>query len=282
MVVLLTESDPRALIRGDAGQVIEVARRVRALADQGLRPLGDRLERQQLQAQRVFWLAQADILDSLATAFERYAVAISAAQASAARAVQAAAWARTAFPYPAAWTAYGLAATELRDAEVRLGEAADVLADAVERATEALPDGESGDCDWQLLGRAGLQVADELAAIVAGGLLTAVGLGGAPAPSTGSPPGPAAALPDPAGRDPATPGGVLTGLLGELDRRSIAYTLARPLGSALQVVVVAVPGQRWEVELTDSGVLAVEVFTSDGTIRDGAALADLWRLTGER
>jgi len=236
MVGLLTETDPQALIPGDADQVIEVARRIRVLADQGLRPVAGGLEQaaarleaatterethRRLQARRSFWYAQADILDSLATAFERYAVAIRTAQASAAHAAQAAAWARAAVPYPAAWTAYGQAATELRAAQVRLGEAADLLADAVERATETLPDGatpdgaspdgatpdgaspdgaspdgaspdgatpDHQDVDWPRLGREALQVADELAAIVAGGLLAAVGLGagvgGGPLPPT--------------------------------------------------------------------------------------------------
>ena len=316
MAGLSTETDPRALVPGDADQVIEVARRIRVLADQGLRPviegLGEGQRRtsdsaldpsRQVQAQRLFWMAQADILDSLATAFERYAVAIRAAQTSAARAAQSAAWARAAFPYPAAWTAYGQGATELRDAQVRLGEAADLLADAVEWATQALPDSDAVArgavaTDWQGLGRAALQVADELAAIVAGGLLAAVGLGDEA--GAGAMPATAAALPqidpaqidpaqidpaqiDPAQIDPAQIDPVFTGqlsqvldVLAQLDQRSVPFTLARPRPTALLVTATA-PGQRWEIEFTDAG--EVVVLRRDGATSEVCGLTDLWRLT---
>jgi hypothetical protein len=259
---LFTETDPRVLVPGDADQVIEVASRIRVLADQGLRPVIGGLDRAgstgwfgwsgaaadsahgRLRAQRSFWSAQADILDSLATAFDRYAVAIRAAQTSAARAAQSAAWARAAFPYPAAWTAYVQAATDLRDAQVRLGEAADLLADAVERATDALPDGET-DADWQGLGRGALQIADELAAIVAGGLLAAVGLGDEA--GTGALPVTAAVLPEVALPEVALPA---SALLHGRDPVPDAATVADLLTPRLRLAGLPQGGPSWD-EIAD-------------------------------
>ena len=40
---------------------------------------------------------------------------------------------------------------------------------------------------------------------------------------------------------------------------------------------VAVPGERWEVEFLDDGSVEAEVFKSDGTIYDVAALDEILR-----
>jgi hypothetical protein len=40
-------------------------------------------------------------------------------------------------------------------------------------------------------------------------------------------------------------------------------------------VDVAVPGQRWEIDVFSDGRVEVEVFQSDGTIHDGEILDDL-------
>jgi len=39
---------------------------------------------------------------------------------------------------------------------------------------------------------------------------------------------------------------------------------------------VAVPGERWEIELTADGTVQIEVFRSDGEISDASKLDDLF------
>ena len=39
---------------------------------------------------------------------------------------------------------------------------------------------------------------------------------------------------------------------------------------------VAVPGERWEIELMKSGELEIEKFKTDGTIHDESALTELF------
>jgi hypothetical protein len=54
----------------------------------------------------------------------------------------------------------------------------------------------------------------------------------------------------------------------------IAYRLDHFRDDAVAVVVAA-PGERWEIEFLADGTLDVEVFTSDGTIHGAEKLADL-------
>ena len=61
--------------------------------------------------------------------------------------------------------------------------------------------------------------------------------------------------------------------LGLLDERSVPYRIERWRDSL--AVVVATPGSRWVVEFMDAGGVEVERFTSDGTIRDEAAITEL-------
>ena len=67
----------------------------------------------------------------------------------------------------------------------------------------------------------------------------------------------------------------LLDLLRRLDAARIAYRLEqnRQDGLCLQV---AVPGERWEIELLTSGEVEIEIFRSNGEIRDAEALADLF------
>jgi hypothetical protein len=45
---------------------------------------------------------------------------------------------------------------------------------------------------------------------------------------------------------------------------------------------VAVPGERWEIDLLGDGTIEIEVFRSDGTIHDGGKLEDLFQRFAER
>ena len=42
------------------------------------------------------------------------------------------------------------------------------------------------------------------------------------------------------------------------------------------LVDIAVPGERWEVEFFEDGLVDVEVFRSTGDLRDATALAELF------
>jgi hypothetical protein len=72
------------------------------------------------------------------------------------------------------------------------------------------------------------------------------------------------------------PGG-LAGIfefLAKLERGHLHYDLASKRLNAL-MVIVSVPGERWEVEFMADGLLEVERFRSDGNILDAEALVDL-------
>jgi hypothetical protein len=66
----------------------------------------------------------------------------------------------------------------------------------------------------------------------------------------------------------------LLSFLNDLRAAKIAYRLSHVRDDAI-MVEVAVPGERWEVEFLEDGTVEVEVFTSDGTIRDASALSTL-------
>ena len=66
----------------------------------------------------------------------------------------------------------------------------------------------------------------------------------------------------------------LTTFLGRLGASRISYRLDRVRDAT--VVVVAVPGERWEVEFMDEGGVEVEMFRSDGTMADASALGALF------
>jgi hypothetical protein len=66
----------------------------------------------------------------------------------------------------------------------------------------------------------------------------------------------------------------LTTFLRRLDAFRISYRLDRVRDATM--VVVAVPGERWEVEFMDEGGVEVEMFRSDGTMADASALGALF------
>ena len=67
----------------------------------------------------------------------------------------------------------------------------------------------------------------------------------------------------------------LTTFLKKLDDSDMSYYLDRVRDAVM--VVVAVPGERWEVEFMDDGG-AVEVFRSDGSITDETSLDRLFAM----
>lgn len=73
----------------------------------------------------------------------------------------------------------------------------------------------------------------------------------------------------------------LLSFLDELRAAKIHYRLDQFRDDAI-MVEVAVPGERWEVEFLDDGSVEVEVFRSDGSIHDNAALDDLIRRHSNR
>lgn len=70
--------------------------------------------------------------------------------------------------------------------------------------------------------------------------------------------------------------GRLLGLLQRLEAAKIHFRLARNLEDAV-TIEVAVPGERWEIDCYANGRIDVEIFKSDGTLRDASALEDLFR-----
>ncbi len=64
--------------------------------------------------------------------------------------------------------------------------------------------------------------------------------------------------------------------LNKLDESNIFYHISKIRNESI-MVVVAVPGQRWEVEFMEDGTIEIEKFNSDGTIYDNNELDVLFR-----
>lgn len=67
----------------------------------------------------------------------------------------------------------------------------------------------------------------------------------------------------------------LLDFLGRLNRARISYTLAHNRDEAI-MVLIAVPGARWEVEFFADGSIEVEVFESSGSLQGPEMLARLF------
>ena len=67
----------------------------------------------------------------------------------------------------------------------------------------------------------------------------------------------------------------LTTFLKQLEEAHIHYTLAYHREDAL-MVLVTVPGERWEVEFLGDGSIEVERFLSNDEICGEEALGELW------
>lgn len=73
----------------------------------------------------------------------------------------------------------------------------------------------------------------------------------------------------------------LLDFLDRLERHGISYRLERNRSEAI-MVLIAVPGERWEVEFMDDGHVEVERFRSDGTITDEDTLDSLFAVHGNQ
>jgi hypothetical protein len=73
---------------------------------------------------------------------------------------------------------------------------------------------------------------------------------------------------------PNEPLKALLDILDRLKRSQIHCQVAQYRDDAVSIEVV-VPGQRWEVDVLVDGTVEVEVFSSDGTIRDAQYLDTL-------
>ena len=64
-------------------------------------------------------------------------------------------------------------------------------------------------------------------------------------------------------------------LLNKLEQEKVSYTLAHHRDEAI-MVIVAVPGERWEVEFLNDGSVEVEKFVSNGEVGEEEALGELF------
>ena len=67
----------------------------------------------------------------------------------------------------------------------------------------------------------------------------------------------------------------LVAFLDKLEHKCISYTLAHNREDTL-MVLVAVPGERWEIEFRSDGSVEVEKFISTGEIHDAGSLCELF------
>jgi hypothetical protein len=77
------------------------------------------------------------------------------------------------------------------------------------------------------------------------------------------------------------PFGKLTMLLKRLDQAHIHYTLASHREDAI-MVLVTVPGERWEIEFLGDGSIEVERFLSNGEICGEEAFDELFTKYADR
>ena len=66
----------------------------------------------------------------------------------------------------------------------------------------------------------------------------------------------------------------LTAFLDELEQKKISYTLAHNRDDAIMVIVAA-PGERWEIEFLSDGTVETEKFISSGAIYGENILGEL-------
>ncbi len=67
----------------------------------------------------------------------------------------------------------------------------------------------------------------------------------------------------------------LTTFLDQLETAKITYTIAHHRSEAI-MVLVAIPGERWEIEFFSSGSVEIERFISNGTIGDASLFSELF------
>ena len=67
-------------------------------------------------------------------------------------------------------------------------------------------------------------------------------------------------------------------LLERLEAHNISYRLEHVRDSLM--VAVAVPGERWEIEIFEDGRMEIERFTSSGAIEDASSIEELFERHG--
>ena len=67
----------------------------------------------------------------------------------------------------------------------------------------------------------------------------------------------------------------LVAFLDKLEQKKISYTLAHNRDEAI-MVLVAVPGERWEIEFMSDGSVEIEKFISNGEIYGADSLGELF------
>ncbi|MGH7201912.1 MAG: hypothetical protein ACREJB_15000 [Planctomycetaceae bacterium] len=72
-----------------------------------------------------------------------------------------------------------------------------------------------------------------------------------------------------------TPFEKLSQLLVRLQEAKIHHTMRDTRNNAISIDV-AVPGQRWEIDVLEDGSVEVETFQSNGTIHDESKLEELF------
>lgn len=77
--------------------------------------------------------------------------------------------------------------------------------------------------------------------------------------------------------------GKLFVFLDKLDELKIPYKIERNSHEHALMVLVFAPGQRWEVEFfnDDDETVEIEIFQSDGTIKDETELIRLWEISSD-
>lgn len=68
----------------------------------------------------------------------------------------------------------------------------------------------------------------------------------------------------------------LLSFLTRLEAARISYRLEHNREEAI-MVLVAIPGQRWEIEFMSDGTVEIEVFIAEGRMRSSDALEELFR-----
>ncbi|TKI59180.1 hypothetical protein E8L90_29360 [Brevibacillus antibioticus] len=68
----------------------------------------------------------------------------------------------------------------------------------------------------------------------------------------------------------------LNDLLNKLEERHIFYRLSKIRSESI-MIEVAVPGQRWEIEIMEDGTMEIEKFISNGEMYDEKELDVLFR-----
>lgn len=74
---------------------------------------------------------------------------------------------------------------------------------------------------------------------------------------------------------------ILLDITDELERRKIYYTTATGIFPRTVLICVAVPGSRWEIEVTEDGSVEIEKFSGGNGIWGPERLSELYEAGGD-